>query len=303
MTRTYRRKTNRTYVQTTSLENFIERSIQKFGTDKYDLSNVASLTHSKERIQIRCKVHNLIFDIRADQHLQTGGFCTICKQENKIKPKSLTNQQACNILLFSYLINKSKQTKLEIKLNTSNELLINNLQKKYGERYSLVECDVTNRYGKFTIKCNLCGKEFQTTKHDFIYHCNHGCGCLTQSFGELTIKNYLIEHNITFEQQKTFTGCKSKTLLRFDFYLPKHNSVIEYMGEQHFDFIPLWHKTYTQFLKSQQRDVIKYRFCVDNNIHYIDMVKRLHKTKQQIYNYLDSTINTLSYPLVPNNIS
>lgn len=45
--------------------------------------------------------------------------------------------------------------------------------------------------------------------------------------------------NVSFEKEKTFIDCvnpKTNFLLRFDFYLPDYNIIIEYDGEQHFKY-------------------------------------------------------------------
>lgn len=53
--------------------------------------------------------------------------------------------------------------------------------------------------------------------------------------GENRIVDYFIKNNIVFESQKTFdglVGVKNRKL-RYDFYLPDYNILIEYQGEQH----------------------------------------------------------------------
>lgn len=61
------------------------------------------------------------------------------------------------------------------------------------------------------------------------------CGCL-QSLGEFKIKQSLEELKIPFIKEKTFPELVSdnNVPLRFDFYLPQYNLIIEYDGEQHF---------------------------------------------------------------------
>ena len=53
------------------------------------------------------------------------------------------------------------------------------------------------------------------------------------SKGEKKIINFLNEHNITFEREKTFSDCRGRTgrqPLRFDFFLKDYNILIEYDG-------------------------------------------------------------------------
>ncbi|MCM1224167.1 MAG: endonuclease domain-containing protein [Lachnospiraceae bacterium] len=95
--------------------------------------------------------------------------------------------------------------------------------------------------------------------------------CVTISLGELRIQNYLIEHNIKFETQKRFEKCMQKRHLRFDFYLPDYNIVIEYDGQQHFKPIRFSRKNNIEenFKLTQERDKIKNQYCMDNNIRII----------------------------------
>lgn len=61
------------------------------------------------------------------------------------------------------------------------------------------------------------------------------CGCL-KSQGELAIKTLLLENNIPFVQEKTFSSCifpDSNKMARFDFFV-NNQYLIEFDGIQHF---------------------------------------------------------------------
>jgi len=53
------------------------------------------------------------------------------------------------------------------------------------------------------------------------------------SFGERTIYKWLLSRNVLFECEKTFTALRHKYPLRFDFWIPSRNLLIEYQGRQH----------------------------------------------------------------------
>ena len=82
------------------------------------------------------------------------------------------------------------------------------------------------------------------------------CGCLN-SYWEFKIANILKDNNIIFISQKTFDDCvnpKTGAKLKFDFYLPDYNILIEYDGIQHFQEESMCRDT----LKDRQyRDAIK----------------------------------------------
>lgn len=87
------------------------------------------------------------------------------------------------------------------------------------------------------------------------------CGCM-RSGAEVDIASYLKDHQIQFVQQKTFIECKDIGFLKFDFYLPDYNIVIEYDGELHYMETSLGNDLEGQ----QRRDAIKTKYCEENDI-------------------------------------
>ena len=59
------------------------------------------------------------------------------------------------------------------------------------------------------------------------------CGCI-KSYPEEIIANFLDQHGILYERQKTFENCVDKGLLLFDFYINSRRCAIEYDGELHY---------------------------------------------------------------------
>lgn len=62
---------------------------------------------------------------------------------------------------------------------------------------------------------------------------------------------------------------KNRETLYLDFYLPLKKTCIEVHGEQHYKFVPFYHSTILNFLKSQKRDREKEEWCDLNNIKYV----------------------------------
>lgn len=54
-----------------------------------------------------------------------------------------------------------------------------------------------------------------------------------------------------------------------DFFIPNRMLVIEVHGEQHFKFIPFFHKNRMGFIKSQARDRQKAEWCKINDIKIV----------------------------------
>lgn len=121
-------------------------------------------------------------------------------------------------------------------------------------------------------KCRCsCGKIHYATTHDLRNHYVESCGHLQESKGVRYIKKTLDENNIRYETEKTFSDCKSPKTnksLRFDFYIPDKNLLIEYDGEQHFKERPKGF--FKDSLEERQfRDRYKNEYCKQHNIPLI----------------------------------
>ena len=61
--------------------------------------------------------------------------------------------------------------------------------------------------------------------------------------------------------------------MKFDFYLPDYNAIIEYDGEQHFMPVDFANKgaelATNSYNKNLKRDEIKNKYCKDNDIRLI----------------------------------
>ena len=81
------------------------------------------------------------------------------------------------------------------------------------------------------------------------------------SYMEKYLSDTLVKLNISFVKEVSFRGCfnpKTGYLLRYDFYLPEYNILIEYDG-----------KDYHNTKSTKARDAIKNKFARSNNIKLI----------------------------------
>ena len=99
----------------------------------------------------------------------------------------------------------------------------------------------------------------------------------SRSFGEKAIEDYMLANNITYIREFSIDGCVSKkgNKLRFDFYLPTYNLLVEYQGQHH--YMPVNKKKRAQYvhLTTMRHDQIKRDFVSANNgkllaINYLD---------------------------------
>jgi len=135
---------------------------------------------------------------------------------------------------------------------------------KYGDKF--IDKYVNSDF-KIKIKCGSCNEIYISSFHAY-KSMGVRCLCHTMSRGERFIYYYLINNNIKYETQKTFKKCKNKIALRFDFYLPKYNLLIEFDGIAHFKTVEFFGgKKY--FGEKHHCDIIKNVFCIKNNQHLL----------------------------------
>ena len=119
-------------------------------------------------------------------------------------------------------------------------------------------------------KCT-CGKEIDVRSYNLISGNTFSCGCLKQSHGEYLIEQLLQKNNIQYEKEKTFSSCvfnDTKQLARFDFYV-NNQYIIEFDGEQHFNYTQTGWNTKENFIKTKEHDNYKNQWCKENNIPII----------------------------------
>lgn len=127
--------------------------------------------------------------------------------------------------------------------------------------YELIEYNGAKTPSLFYHK--KCGKYFYMLTG--VFKSGARCSCECNSRGERAIEKFLVEQNIKFAQQQTFKDCRSKKNfpLRYDFYLPNHNILIEYDGEFHYKEMDLRNSDLSY---QQENDKIKDEYAKENNI-------------------------------------
>lgn len=197
---------------------------------KYDYSKV-KYKNTRDKVIITCKIHG-DFQQTPNAHLTAKSSCPRC----------------CN------------------NIKHTNESFIEKAISIHGNKYDYSKINYINNSIKLIIICPIHGEFSQSAKGHI--NSKNGCPKCKTSKGELLIKSILEQNNIKFEEQKKFENCKNKRLLPFDFYLPNHNTLIEFDGEQHFKSVKSWggKQGLTQI---QLHDSIKNQFAIDNNIKLI----------------------------------
>ncbi len=210
-------------------EEWIEYAKSIHG-NRYDYSKVIYKT-SKDNVTIICPEHGE-FSIRPDNH-NHGEGCPVCryiKSSNGIRK---------NIDEF-----------------------ISQCKKVHGNKYDYSKVEYKNNKTKIRIVCPKHGEFWQTPDNHLR---GKGCPRCSQSKLEESTKEFLIENDIPFEEQKSFEWLKFKSPMRLDFYLPQYNVAIECQGIQHFK--PLEHFGGNEaFEYSIEKDKKKASLCAENGI-------------------------------------
>jgi hypothetical protein len=200
---------------------------------RYDYS-ILQYKHTHSKVRIICSKHGE-FEQTPNNHLKGHG-CPICSYIERSEDKK------SNTIEF---INKS--------------LLI------HGDKYDYSLVEYIGALIKVIITCEKHGMFLQTPNN----HLNgQGCPICKESKGENKIRDYLNKNNINFIPQHRFPDCRKIRPLPFDFYLPEHNTCIEYQGEQHYKPIE-WFGGEQVFNDILNRDEIKKKYCKQKNIKLI----------------------------------
>ncbi len=222
-------------------EEFISDAKKVHG-NKYDYSKTI-YKGNKIKVIIICKKHGA-FEQRTDDHL-IGKGCSKCR------------------------IDTLSSTLLEFKTKA---------KKVHGDKYEYSKTIYKGNKSKVIIICKKHGV-FEQRPDDHL--AGKGCPNCKEYKGEKKIKEFLIRNNIEFETQKKFPECKNKSLLSYDFFLPKQNLLIEFNGIQHYRAVSLFGGE-AALKKQKENDKIKEVFAKRNKIKLLTITYRKENSIEKI---------------------
>ena len=230
-------------------------------------------TNSKNRTKTTEQFKQEVFNIVGNEYTVLGEYIknnvkikmrhNKCGYEWKVTPGSFLSGNRCP--KCSNRLNTGRNTKRK-----TTEQFKQKVKELVGNEY-IVLGKYKNNKTKIKIKHITCGNMYEVTPNDFIKGTR--CPYCKASKGEQKIADFLIKNKIKFETEKEFGGLVHLRPLRFDFYLPTHNLLIEYDGIQHYepvDFSGNNQDIANENLKiNQERDKIKNNYCKENNINLL----------------------------------
>jgi len=288
-----------------SLKEFIQKAKQIHG-NKYDYSLV-DYKNNKTKIKIICPEHG-IFEQTPNNHISKKYKCPKCKTLSTKEFINRAKQVHNNKYDYSLTDYKNKRTKVKIIcpehgifeqlaeyhlsgsgckkcsyiFGYTTKKFIDKAEQIHNNKYDYSLTNYINSRMKIKIICPKHGIFEQVAKDHLS---GNGCPICNESKGEKAVAKYLDENNIQYIKQKRFNDCKNVKPLPFDFYIPKHNILIEYNGIQHYEAIEFFDDV--KGLKYRQlNDTIKINYCVSNNIKLI-----IIKFNENIKNKLNFIIN------------
>lgn len=247
-------------------ETFIKEANKIHGFGRYDYSKVNYINNSTKVIII-CPNHDIPYEFKQkpNEHLQGHG-CKICGNIQCHEKHKLTLEEFIEQANKVQGIGRYDYSKVKY-VNNKTEVII--ICPNHKEPYDFPQKPNNHLNGE---GCPLCRSR--------------------ASKGESDIRNWLINNDIEFEQQKRFDDCRNINTLPFDFYIPKYNLCIEFDGEQH--FIPKVFKskaTYDEKLENlksiQFRDSIKTDYCKNNNINFL-RIKYTENVEEKLTEYFQN---------------
>lgn len=226
-------------------QRFLEKARKKHGNVYTYFGDYVGMNTP---IDIECRLHG-IFTQRPASHLQGQG-CPECRGAKISKTKTLDHARFLEVA-----------------------------RKKHGSKYAYVSEYVTT-HQKIDIECKKHGL-FRQTPHNHLQ--GQGCPTCKVSRGEEFVARCLDEMEIGYIRQFTFDKRRTRTSLRFDFYLPELNTCIEYDGIQHFCAIDLFGGE-EGLKETQTRDEAKNKLANRHNVEllrvtYMDLADRMILTK------------------------
>lgn len=210
-------------------EEFISKCRTVHG-DRFDYSNTIYKNY-RTQIVYKCKEHGEI-SMRPDNHIRQKQGCWNC------------------FLYKHRLIELPKER-------------VDNLKRVHSDKYLYEDLSVNSGFINIT-----CKEHGLFTQYLYFHEYGHGCPeCNSSSRGEDKIKSILEKNKICFHRNYQFDDCVRTKKLRFDFYLPDLNTIIEYDGEHHFKENKYFGEGNLEYITIN--DEIKNKYCLENKIKLI----------------------------------
>jgi very-short-patch-repair endonuclease len=280
-------------------EEFISKSKEIHG-DKYDYSLVVYYNNSTS---VKIIYDGVVYEQLPQNHLK--GFK--CENNKKMtKEQFISKSREIHGDKYDYSLIDFKNVRCKIKIikddiiyeqlayahlqgkspemapfKITNDIFIEKSKIIHGDifDYSLVDCNGSNNKVKIIYK----EKVYEQILND---HLNGHLprGIIVDSKGVRDIISILEDRKIKYNREHYYKDCKNVNYLRFDFYLPDYNILIEYDGRQHFEVVGIWGGI-EELERRKFNDKIKNKYCIKNGIPLL-RISHLENIENKLNEYL-----------------
>jgi hypothetical protein len=277
-----------------------------------NLELLSDYNGNKNYVTVKCIKHNYIFKTKPNW-LHSGNGCKKCYDEKRGKNLRKTiddfvktaKDVHCDKYDYSMVNYSNNKTKVCIICpehgefwqtpnkhlsgqgcpkcagkNIATKEWVERALKTHKGKYDYSKVEYKNNSTKICIICPEHGEFWQTPDKHIQ---GEGCPICKSSKLELSLKKFLDDNKVNYEQQKQF-GWLGKQKL--DFYLPEYNIAIECQGIQH--FISIQHfGGVEEFNNRVIKDITKKRLCDENNVKLIYLINEkdiMLSKKRKFYN-------------------
>lgn len=168
---------------------------------------------------------------------------------------------------------------------------------KFGRLTVVKELEGHTTQRRWMCQCE-CGGTVEVNSYTLTSGHTQSCGCLRSesvSKFEIFISNILNDDKIHYHREFGFDDCRGvgNKKLRFDFYLPEYNTLIEYDGEQHFKAVKYFGGE-ERYNILKEHDEIKNKYC---KMHKINLVRipytlKENEVKNIVINIIQNPVTT-----------
>lgn len=196
-----------------------------------------------------CKKHQIEYSSTIRDRVYSNRGCPECSKENRMDNYMKTIISKRGSLLENY-------PEISSEWSYKNE--------KSPQEYSSKSAEIVYW---------ICGKGEHEDYLMRIYSrtsAGNSCPKCRKYIGEVLVEEFLNSNGVMAEREKTFEDCKNINLLRYDFYLPEYNILIEVQGRQHKEPIEFFGGL-DFFELTQKRDKIKKQYAKKNKIKLLEI--------------------------------
>ena len=283
---------------------------------KYDYSLIKSYNNIMDKYPIICPEHG-VWKVTLDNHINKKTGCPKCAGKKLSRDEKINKVNIIHNFKYDYSLLPNKI------LDKSKYSIIcpehGIFEMEWNNHISGQKCPKCAIYGRKKRTLDSIMNQVDSLKTEYKYHWDtyinyhtpmkiecpkHGifkqsisnhlfgqrCPICKNSKGEHVISDYLKKSNINFIPQKLFDDCINPNTgykLKFDFFIPDKNILIEYDGELHYISVE-WFGGDKTLENHRYLDNIKNKYCSENNIN---LLRISYKDIKNINNILDKYLN------------